>query len=289
VSVLESIDRYLDRAGLADGTKREYRRELEEFASWLEREDISIDAFRGDIRAFANYLEELSRPRRDRKPARLASATIARKLSAVRSFLRFELGESNLVDTTGMTPRRHRRLPNAPKLEEVDALLAQLEGDGPLAVRNRALFELVYSAGLRSVEVVRLDVGDVSFDQESLIVHGKGNKDRALPLGENAAFWLARYLNEARPQLTSTADDPAFFLSVRGRRLTTGMLRQIVPNPHRLRHSFATHLIEGGADLRTVQDLLGHQSLSSTQRYSHVDSKRLRTVYDHAHPRAFQD
>jgi site-specific recombinase XerD len=145
--------------------------------------------------------------------------------------------------------------------------------------------ELVYSAGLRSAEAVGLDLGDVEFEQEQVHVRGKGGKERAVPLGEEAAHWLARYLREARPKLARGAEN-AFFLSARGRRLDTSTLRRTFAHPHRLRHAFATHLLEGGADLRTIQELLGHSSLSTTQMYSHVDGKRLRRVYDRAHPRS---
>ena len=168
----------------------------------------------------------------------------------------------------------------------MDGVLAGLEGEGPIPLRNRALVELVYSAGLRSAEAVGLDVGDIDFEQELVRVrHGKGAKDRVVPLGEEAADWLARYLREARPELARGAED-ALFLSAHGRRLDTSTLRRLVPHPHRLRHAFATHLLEGGADLRTIQELLGHSSLSTTQMYSHVDAKRLRRVYDHSHPRS---
>jgi site-specific recombinase XerD len=184
-----------------------------------------------------------------------------------------------------LAPRRPRRLPDAPKPEEVDAELQALDpADDPLAVRNRALVELVYSAGLRSQEAVDLDLADVEFDQEAVRVRGKGGKERVVPLGEEAAYWVARWLQK-RPQLARGAEN-ALFLSARGRRLDTSTLRKLLPHPHRLRHAFATHLLEGGADLRTIQELLGHSSLSTTQVYSHVDGKRLRRVYDKAHPRS---
>ena len=158
--------------------------------------------------------------------------------------------------------------------------------DGPLGLRNSALVELVYSAGLRASEAVGLDLGDVDFEQERVHVReGKGAKDRVVPLGEEAGALVARYLRDARPLLARGAEN-ALFLSARGRRLDTSTLRRLVPHPHRLRHAFATHLLEGGADLRTIQELLGHSSLSTTQMYSHVDAKRLRRVYDHAHPRS---
>ena len=178
-----------------------------------------------------------------------------------------------------------RRLPRAPTVRDTDALLAGLEGDGPLALRNRALFELVYSAGLRSREAADLQLADVDFEQESLRVLGKGDKERVVPLGEEAAHWLRRYLTDGRPRLARAATGHVF-LSARGKPLDTSTLRRLVPNPHRLRHAFATHLLEGGADLRTIQELLGHASLSTTQVYSHVDGRRLRRVYDRAHPRA---
>jgi integrase/recombinase XerD len=159
-------------------------------------------------------------------------------------------------------------------------------GEGPIPLRNRALVELVYSAGLRSAEAVGLDLVDVDFEQEHVHVrNGKGGKQRVVPLGEEAAHWVSRYLHEARPALASGAND-ALFLSARGRRLDTSTLRRLAPHPHRLRHAFATHLLEGGADLRTIQELLGHSSLSTTQVYSHVDAKRLRRVYDSSHPRS---
>ena len=160
-----------------------------------------------------------------------------------------------------------------------------LEGDGPLALRNRALFELVYSAGLRAQEVADLNLADVDFEQELVLVRGKGEKERAVPLGEEAAYRIGRYLEHARPSLARGAEN-RLFLSARGRPLDTSTLRRVLPNPHQLRHAFATHLLEGGADLRTIQELLGHASLSTTQIYSHVDARRLRAVYDHAHPRA---
>jgi site-specific recombinase XerD len=167
----------------------------------------------------------------------------------------------------------------------VDAVLEAIEGDDPLALRNRALIELVYSAGLRSAEAVGLDLRDVDFEQEAVRVRGKGDKERLVPLGEEAAYRLRLYLEGGRPNLARSAMD-AVFLSIRGRRLDTSTLRRLLPHPHRLRHSFATHLLEGGADLRVIQELLGHSSLSTTQVYSHVDGRRLRRVYDSSHPRS---
>ena len=224
----------------------------------------------------------LGAARPGRQPRRLAPATIARKLAAVRALLRFALGPARVPDAA-LAPRRGRRLPEVPKQDEIEAILDGLDADGAIGLRNRALVELVYSAGLRSREAIDLDLGDVDFDQELVHVRGKGGKERAVPLGEEAAHRLALYLRDGRPELARGAED-ALFLSVRGRRLDTSTLRRLVPHPHRLRHAFATHLLEGGADLRVIQELLGHSSLSTTQVYSHVDARRLRRVYDRAHP-----
>jgi site-specific recombinase XerD len=275
--------RFLDSPKLSDGTRRAYRYDVEEFCRWLDRRGTKLDAV--DVRTLVDYASELGRARPGRRPSKLAPATISRKLAAVRAFLRHALGPAR-VPAAALAPRRGRRLPDAPRVSEVDDVLAALEGDDAVSLRNRALIELVYSAGLRSAEAVGLDLGDVDFEQELVHVRrGKGAKDRVVPLGEHAALWLARYLRDARPELVHGAAD-ALFVSKRGRRLDTSTLRRLVPHPHRLRHAFATHLLEGGADLRTIQELLGHSSLSTTQVYSHVDAKRLRRVYDHAHPRS---
>ena len=276
-----AIDRFLASPALSDSTRRAYGVDLAEFGTWLRARKASVDDV--DARLLADYAAELGAARRGRKPSKLAPATIARKLAAVRAFLRFTLGASKVPDAR-LAPRRPRRLPEAPKQEEIEAELERFASGDPLAVRNRALAELVYSAGLRSQEAVDLDLADVEFEQEAVRVRGKGGKERVVPLGEEAAYWVALWLRE-RPKLARGAHD-ALFISARGRRLDTSTLRKLFPHPHRLRHAFATHLLEGGADLRTIQELLGHSSLSTTQMYSHVDAKRLRKVYDRAHPRS---
>jgi site-specific recombinase XerD len=275
--VQPELERFLASPALADATRRSYRFDLEPFDRWLTSRGLVLADVDG--RVLAEYVSgELGRQR-----PKLAEATVARKVSAIRSLLRHALGPRHVPELP--TSRRRRRLPVAPKPAEVEELVDRLGGDGPLELRNRALVELVYSAGLRSAETVGLDLADVQFDQELLHVRGKGGKERTVPLGEEAAYHLARYLREGRPHLARGAND-AVFLSARGRRLDTSALRRLTPNPHRLRHAFATHLLEGGADLRVIQELLGHASLSTTQVYSHVDGHRLRRVYDRAHPRA---
>jgi site-specific recombinase XerD len=278
VQAQRAIDRFLASPRLGEATRRSYRADVEEFGQWLDDRKLKVADV--DVRVLMDYVAELGRAR----PRKLAPATVARKVAAVRSFLRFTLGPTNVPDVP-LTPRRHRRLPDTPKPAEVEAALESLAGDGPLALRNRALVELVYSAGLRASEAVGLDLADIDFDREQLHLRGKGGKERIVPLGEEAGHLLARYLHEVRPQLLRGAEN-AVFVSTRGKRLDTSTLRRVFAHPHRLRHAFATHLLEGGADLRTIQELLGHSSLSTTQVYSHVDAKRLRRVYDSAHPRS---
>jgi len=274
----EQVSRFLESPALSDSTRRAYRVDVEEFCAWLKRRGTRLDGI--DVRTLADYAAELGRAR----PRKLAPTTIGRKLAAVRAFLRHALGPERVPDAS-FAPRRPRRLPDAPRPHEVDDELDALDGDEPLAIRNRALVELVYSAGLRSQEAVDLDLADLDFEQEHVHVRGKGGKERVVPLGEEASHRLSTYLREARPQLARGAEN-ALFLSLRGRRLDTSTLRRLLPHPHRLRHAFATHLLEGGADLRTIQELLGHSSLSTTQMYSHVDARRLRKVYDRSHPRS---
>jgi site-specific recombinase XerD len=274
-----AADRFLASPALSDGTRRAYRRDVEELCAWLEERRIALEQV--DVRVLSEYVAWLG----GRRTRKLAPATISRKLAAVRAFLRHALGPERVPDGR-LAPRRPRRLPDTLSAAEIEQTLAALEGDGPIPLRNRALVELVYSAGLRSAEAVGLDLGDVDFEQELVhIRRGKGGKERVVPLGEEAALWVGRYLREARPELARGAND-ALFLSSRGRRLDTSTLRRVVPHPHRLRHAFATHLLDGGADLRTIQELLGHASLSTTQVYSHVDPRHLRRVYDRAHPRS---
>jgi site-specific recombinase XerD len=277
MDVHAAIDRFLSSPSLSDSTRRAYGFDLRDFAAWLAVAGAPLDAV--DASVLAAYTAEIGRACRG-----LAPSTIARRLAAVRSFLRFTFGAANVPAAT-MTPRRARRLPYAPRRDEVDETIASVAGEGPLKIRNRALLELVYSCGLRSAEAVALDLGDVDIEQESLHVRGKGGKERVVPLGEEAAYQVACYLHEGRPNFARGAND-ALFLSASGRRLDTSTLRRLLHNPHRLRHAYATHLLEGGADLRTIQELLGHSSLSTTQIYSHVDARRLRRVYDSAHPRS---
>ena len=272
-----AIDRFLEHGGLSEATQRAYGSDLRAFTTWLSVRGLELEDV--DPRVLSAWVGELGSGRN-----RLAATSISRRLAAVRSCIRFTFGAAAVPDAS-LSPSRSRRLPDAPKPAEIEELLELAEGGSPLALRNRALLELLYSCGLRSAEVVGLDLADVDFERETVHVHGKGGKERVVPLGEEAAYHVAQYLRDGRPELAQGAVD-ALFLSARGRRLDTSTVRRLLRHPHRLRHAFATHLLEGGADLRVIQELLGHASLSTTQIYSHVDARRLRRVYDRSHPRS---
>ena len=199
-----AIDRFLASPALSEATRRAYRSDVEPFAGWLAERDLTLDDV--DARVLTDYAAELGRGR----PRRLAPATIARKLAAVRALLRFALGPGRVPDIS-LAPRRPKRLPHVQKPDDVDRELQSLEGEGPIPLRNRAIAELVYSAGLRSRETVELDLADVDFEQEAVRVLGKGGKERVVPLGEEAAHWLSRYLRDGRPQLTRGTEN-AFFI-----------------------------------------------------------------------------
>lgn len=233
-----------------------------------------------------------------------APATVARKLAALRSLFAVLVREGVRGDNPAdllSSPKRAQRLPRVLRADEVAALLDAIGATTPLELRDRAMFELAYASGLRAEELVTLDLESVDFDSETVRVEGKGDRTRLVPAGEHALRALERYLSAARP-LLATRTDRALFLSKSGRRLSTSDVRRRlrtwatrlaggVPalaraHPHMLRHSFATHLLEGGADLRSIQELLGHATISTTQVYTRVESARLKSAYARAHPRA---
>lgn len=227
--------------------------------------------------------------------------SIARKLSAARSYFRYlmrekEVGQNpfqNLV-----TPKLPRKLPNFLYPEEMKSLLDAPETDKLAGLRDRAILEVIYGTGIRVIEVARLNLANVDFEEGEIRVFGKGSKERIVVFGSHAGRAMKEYLAKARPALLFGAKTNAFFLGRRGTRLSTRQVERLIlfyakkagihkkVTPHTLRHSFATHLLEGGADLRMVQELLGHVSLSTTQVYTHVTKERLKKVYDDAHPRA---
>jgi integrase/recombinase XerC/integrase/recombinase XerD len=231
----------------------------------------------------------------------LSATTTARKLAAIRALFRSQREHGEIEQSPAdllATPRQASHLPRVLKAPEVARLLDSIPTDGPLQMRDRALFELAYACGLRAEEIVLLNIADVDHDAEQLRVEGKGSKTRFVPAGEVALSAVRDYLERARPALLGDDKQPALFLSRSGRRLGTSDVRRRlrawttragVPagvSPHALRHSFATHLLDGGADLRSIQELLGHSSISTTQVYTRVESARLRSAYARSHPRA---
>jgi integrase/recombinase XerC/integrase/recombinase XerD len=289
---LARFDDDLRRRGSADKTRKAYAADLRQFATWASWQKVEPPAV--THRLLRRYAAALSE-------RRSAPATVARKLAALRAFFATlrEHGEiaANPADLLA-APKRARDLPTVLAPEAISALLDRIPASTPLELRDRALFEIAYASGLRAEELVSLDTSSVDFDAEELRVEGKGSKTRFVPAGEPALRALARYLERARGALARGDGEVALFLSKSGRRLSTSDVRrrlgvwarhasaQGAVHPHALRHSFATHLLEGGADLRSIQELLGHASVSTTQTYTRVESARLKTAYARAHPRA---
>lgn len=291
--------------GLADNTVRSYRRDLLRYATFLEGQSLEGKDF-GDPREIgeAQVLAFLAALRTgDEDHVALGSASTARTIVSVRGFHRFMLREGLIdVDASAAVkpPTPAKRLPKALPLEDVEALLAAAGGPGTtLAKRDKAILEILYGTGARISEAIGLDVDDLDFEGGSVLLKGKGSKHRIVPLGSYAQEALRDYLTAARPILTSAKGSGlAVFLNARGGRLSrqsawtvltkAARLAGITANvsPHTLRHSFATHLLDGGADVRVVQDLLGHASVTTTQIYTLVTVEKLREIYATAHPRA---
>jgi site-specific recombinase XerD len=289
---LALLDRDLLRRGTAERTRAVYGRDADELAHWAVRYTLApAEVDYPWLRRYAAQLAERG----------LAPRTTARKLAALRALFRVlvEHGETaaNPADLLA-SPKLPQRLPRALKPADVAALLDRIPASTPLEIRDRALFEVAYGCGLRAEELVDLDIGSLDFDAEQVRVEGKGGKTRFVPAGEHAIAAVRGYLERARGVLDAGAGEPALFLSKSGRRLSTSDVRrrlrtwartaaaQGAVHPHALRHSFATHLLEGGADLRAIQALLGRSSISTTQVYTRVESARLRAAYERSHPRA---
>ncbi|NLV24695.1 MAG: tyrosine recombinase XerC [Deltaproteobacteria bacterium] len=268
-----------------------YAGDLSGFAEFLEKHsrDAPVDVTAVDVLMLRRYLAQLHRDTR--------RSTMHRKLSALRSFFRFLVREgvaaSNPAELVS-SPRRERYLPQTLTVDEIFHLLDQNYGTGTLSLRDRAIFELLYSSGLRVSELTALDTWDVDLDQGLVRTLGKGRKERIIPVGRRARQAIADYLQRRG----GPVENQPLFLNHRGGRLTSRSVERILKQwlikagilkkatPHALRHSFATHLLDGGADLRVIQELLGHASLSTTQKYTQVSVDRLLTVYDQAHPRS---
>ncbi len=291
-TALDDYAAELTTRGASQATLRAYRRDLLELADWAttQRREPGDLVYR-DLRRYAALLSE----------RRLARTTIARKLAAARGFhthlVTVGAAASNPADLLPAT-KTGSKLPRVLGRDEVAGLLDRIPARSPLEIRDRALFELAYSSGLRAEEIVSLDLDGIDFESELARVTGKGAKTRLIPIGEPAQAALRRYLEVGRHALGPARDEAAVFVSRRGRRLSASDVRRRLNkwvreaavagriSPHTLRHSFATHLLEGGADLRSIQELLGHASVSTTQIYTRVEPSRLRQEYAKSHPRA---
>jgi site-specific recombinase XerD len=289
---MRTFDRDLQRRGAAERTRRAYGADVGELATWAAAQGIEPSAV--TYRVLRGYAARQS----DRGAA---PRTLARKLASARAFFRSMVEHGDMAANPAdlvPAPKLPQSLPRVMKPADVAELLDRIPATTPLELRDRALFELAYACGLRAEELVNLDHDSIDFDAEQVRVEGKGGKTRFVPAGEHALAAAGDYLERARAALGSATQDPALFLSKSGRRLSTSDVRrrlrvwarhaatQGAVHPHALRHSFATHLLEGGADLRAIQEMLGHSSISTTQVYTRVESARLRAAYLRSHPRA---
>jgi integrase/recombinase XerD len=283
--------------GLSRNTLEAYRSDLLQFGRFLAERDVSaVDAGAADV---SDFLTRLATRHADHRPS--SPATIHRKSACLRSFYRHlrreGIRESDPTATLS-APRKNRKLPQVLTRGEVERLLSQPRGTDPTGLRDRALLELMYASGLRASEAIGLEVGDVDIDERVLRARGKGSKERVVPVGQAAARAVGLDLERGRGSLVKGSGEPALFVNFRGARLTRQGLYKIVRrhamsagladrmSPHTLRHTFATHLLAGGCDLRAVQEMLGHADVSTTQLYTHLSSERLKDVYFRAHPRA---
>jgi integrase/recombinase XerD len=290
------LERFQDFLALEQGssprTAEAYERDLERLVVFASARGAAgpVDVTSRLLRDFVYFLKDLG----------LSPASIRRNISAVRTYYRFLLGEGHVVRDPSErleTPRRWRSLPEVLSVDEVTRLLAAPKLDEPLVFRDRALLELAYGAGLRVSEWISIGVRDVLMDEQLVRVFGKGSKERLVPIGRSAVGAVAVYLRELRPRIEKGAGKGVLLLNARGEPMTRmgawKILRKHVDaagitkhvTPHTLRHSFATHLLEGGADLRAVQEMLGHADISTTQIYTHVDREYLRSVHKQYHPR----
>jgi len=285
--------------GLSRNTLDAYRTDLLQYGRFLEeRGQSALEATPGDV---SDFLEVLAKGSEERPPA--SPATIHRKSACLRSFYR-HLRRDGLLDTDPTaslsTPRRSRKLPQVLTRGEIEKLLGQPRGTEPAALRDRALLEVMYACGLRASETIGLDLSDLDLREGLLRARGKGSKERIVPLGRKAIAAISAYLRGGRPKLVGERHEARLFVNFRGGPLSRQGLYKIVQrharsaglagqmSPHTLRHSFATHLLAGGCDLRAVQEMLGHADIATTQMYTHLSGERLKEVYFQAHPRAVE-
>jgi integrase/recombinase XerD len=283
--------------GLSRNTLEAYRSDLQQYGQFLQRRGVDPLAV-GPI-DLAAFVSELAEGREGKSP--LAPATLQRKIACLRSFYR-HLRRDAILESDPTTelrpPKSSARLPKVLSRDEVMRLLAQPQGAGPAALRDRALLETMYACGLRASEAIELKLANLDLDAGVLRTHGKGSKERIVPIGSKAITTLQAYITRARPRLVGLTDEPRVFVNLRGGALSRQGLYKIVQghartaglehrmSPHTLRHTFATHLLAGGCDLRSLQEMLGHADIGTTQIYTHLSADRLRDVYFGAHPRA---
>ena len=287
--LIEVYLRYLTaERNLSSYTLRNYRADLRDFGGYLEAEE-SVGPLEVDRQAFRRYLARL-------REAGTAPASVGRKVSTIHTFYRF-LARQGVLERDPLlgvsSPKRERRLPEVLAKDQLTAIIEAADSDAPQGLRDRAILELMYAAGLRLAEVVGLDAVGIDLREQLVRVRGKGNKERVVVIGRPAAEALRRYLRKGRPKL-ARADETALFVNREGRRLSGRSVQKLVRShalkagldrrvfPHLLRHSFATHLLDGGAELRVVQELLGHASANTTQIYTHVTEEQQRRVYERA-------
>lgn len=288
----EFLDFIIVEKGLAKNTVDAYGRDLSRFEVFLkERGRPAKDAGREDIISFMTSLGR----------AGLSSRSTARNMVAVRMFYRFLKAEGHIeaIPTENIElPRSFRRLPDTLSPQEVEMLLNAPDIKGHIGIRDRAMIELLYATGLRVTELVEITVNRLNLEVGFLVAMGKGSKERVVPMGEVAMGWIKDYIKSARVKILKGRESDYLFVTARGSRMTRQGFWKIIKknafkagiykniSPHKLRHSFATHLLEGGADLRSVQTMLGHVDISTTQIYTHVNAERLKKIYKEYHPRA---
>ncbi len=283
--------------GLSRNTLEAYRSDLQQYGAFLGR--IEVDPLEVEPTDVAAFISELAVGREGKLP--VGPSTLQRKIACLRSFYRHLRREQSIDhDPTAelRPPRSPGRLPKVLSRDEVNRLLAQPKGTSPAALRDRALLETMYACGLRATEAISLELSDLDLEAGVLRARGKGSKERLVPVGSKAIETLEAYLARGRPRLVGLADEPHVFVNLRGRGLSRQGLYKIVQgharsagldqrmSPHTLRHTFATHLLAGGCDLRSLQEMLGHADIGTTQIYTHLSADRLRDVYFDAHPRA---
>jgi integrase/recombinase XerD len=300
--MVEDFLAYLElERGLSRNTLEAYRGDLQQLSAYFDRHGLSAaTATHSDL---ASFLSELGAGagRAGAGGGPVSASTLARKVACLRSFYK-HLRREELLDHDPTAelhgPRRPQRLPKVLSREEVAMLLEQPRGASPLAQRDRALLETMYACGLRASEAVGLELSDVDLEERLLCARGKGSKERIVPVGSQASSALTAYLHSGRPELVAGRVQGSLFVNSRGGALTRQGLYKIVQghaeraglrgrmSPHTLRHSFATHMLAGGCDLRSLQEMLGHADLATTQLYTHLTTERLKDAYFGAHPRA---